>query len=119
MRRSSASSSGVTRAGSRVLHAVHDAVPDRGERCDESALAFEPIDQRLHRRGVIGGDVAAARLPIAPRTDERQRGPGQADALDLAVQPPLERAADLVQREPDARRAAVDRQDAGPGAVMI
>jgi hypothetical protein len=38
-------------------------------------------------------------------------GSKQADALDLTVQPFLGLGAFLIQRELDARRAAIDRQD--------
>ena len=84
---------------------------DRPDRF-ETILIFEPINQEIRRRFVIGCGEAAAALLIRGRVIERQTRPAQADAVNLSIKPSLQRFANLVQCEPDTRRAAVDRQDA-------
>src|SRR5208282_3209530 len=87
-------------------HAVSNR-PDRSE----MILHFEPINQEIRRRFVIGGGEVAALLLFHGRVMKRQIGPAQADAVNLSIKPSLQRFARLVQRELDARRAAIDRQD--------
>jgi len=72
---------------------------------------FEPINQGIRCRLVIGGGDAAAVLLIPGRVIERQIRTAQADAVNLSQKPSLQRFASLVQRELDARRATIDRQD--------
>ena len=97
--------------GRGVLHAVNHPVshgPDRSK----AILLFEPINQEIRCRLVIGGGEAAAVLLIPSRVVEGQIRPAQADAVNLSMKPSLQRFACLIQRELDARRAAIDRQDA-------
>ena len=56
---------------------------------------------------------------IPGRVCERQNGTAQADAIDLSMKPSLQRFAGLVQRELDARRTAVDRQDGWHGFPFV
>jgi hypothetical protein len=60
---------------------------------------------------MIGGGELAALRPFLRRFSERQIRPAQADAINLSMQPSLQRFFDMVERELDARRAAVDGQD--------
>jgi hypothetical protein len=77
----------------------------------ETILLFQPINQGIRRRFVIGGGEAETPLPFPDRVIERQIRPAQADAVNLSIKPALQRFACLVQRKLDARRAAIDGQD--------
>jgi len=66
-----------------VPHAVHDTVPD-GRHRREERIGFQPVQHGGH---------------------------GRAAAIDLAVDPAPERVAGFIHREPDARRAAIQRQE--------
>jgi hypothetical protein len=69
-----------------VLHAVDHAVSHRPDRF-ETILLFEPINQEIRRRFVIGGgELAAVRL-FPGRVMERQIRPAQADAVNLSISP--------------------------------
>ena len=61
---------------------------------------------------MIGDRKFTALLLLRRRVIERQIRPAQADAFNLSKKPSVQRFASLVQRELDARRAAVDRKDA-------
>jgi hypothetical protein len=75
-------------------------------------LLFKPINQGIRRRFVIGNGETATCLWLSIQVVKRQIRPAQADAVNLSIKPSLQRFADLVERELDARRAAVDGQDA-------
>lgn len=89
--------------------AVYYAVADRPDR-SETDLLVEPIDQEGRRRPVIEVADAAAVLPMVDRIVKRQSGAAEADAVDFAMQLSLRRVAHPIQRELDARRAAIHRQ---------
>jgi hypothetical protein len=93
------------------LHAVDHAVSHRPDR-SETILFFEPINQRIRCRLVIGGGDAATVLLILGRVVERQIRPAQANAVNPSIKPSFGRFACLVQRELDARRSAIDCQNA-------
>ena len=95
-----------------MRHAMHHSVSHGLDR-SEGLLRFEPINQETRGRFVIGGGEAATGLRLSIRVVKRQIRPAQADAVNLPIKPLLQRFAHLVQRELDARRAAVDRQDTG------
>ena len=92
-----------------VFHAMHHPVPHSPNRI-EIVLLFEPIDQEIRRRFVIGGGEVAALPMIAGRVLETQICPGQADAVNRAIKPSLQWFSDLVKRELDARRTPIDCQ---------
>jgi hypothetical protein len=75
-------------------------------------LNFEPINQEIRRRFVIGRVEVAAFLLFPGRVIKCQIRPAQADAVNLSMKPALQRFANLVQRKLDAGRTAVDGQDA-------
>jgi len=96
----------------RMPHAVHHAVahgPDRRE----DRLLLQPAQQEIHRRAVVGGGHADGRPRLSRRLAGGQIRAAQTDAIDLPGQPPPRPCARLKHREPDARRSAVDGQDAG------
>ena len=93
-----------------VFHPMNHPVSHRPDRF-KTFLLFQPINQEIRRRFVIGGGEAEAPLPFPGRIMERQIRPAQADAVNLSIKPSLQRFACLIQRELDARRAAVDGQD--------
>jgi hypothetical protein len=95
--------------GRGVLHAVDDTVPHSPDRLE--SILFEPINQKIRCRFVIGGGETAAVRLMPGRVSERQTRPAQADAINLSIEPSLQWFADLVQGKPDARRTAIDRQD--------
>jgi hypothetical protein len=61
---------------------------------------------------VIRSGYRESVLAVGGRVVKAQIRAPHADAIDSSIKPPLERFADLVQRKLDARRAAVDREDA-------
>ena len=63
-------------------------------------------------RAVIGRGRAARAPRRSSRIADDETRAAQSDATDLPSQTPRRRFSDLVYREPDARRAAVNRQDA-------
>jgi hypothetical protein len=92
------------------MHAVDHSVSHSPDRF-ENILLFEPIHKKSRCRFVIGSGEPAAVLSIRGRLVERQIRPAQADTINLSIKPSLQRFAGLIQRELDARRAAIDRQD--------
>jgi H2-forming N5,N10-methylenetetrahydromethanopterin dehydrogenase-like enzyme len=60
---------------------------------------------------VIGGGKFATDRWFSIRIVKRQICPAQADAINRSIKPSLQWFANLVERELDARRAAVDGQD--------
>ena len=93
-----------------VLHPMDDAMA-HGLDCGQCVLLFEPVNQNISRRPVIGGCDIQSALLRRGRAAEGQIGAAQADAIDLPIEPALQRFGDLVQHEPDARRAAIDGED--------
>jgi len=90
---------------------MHDAMSHRSQ-CIMPAPFLDPIHQNAHRRSVIRSrheprDVVRLLQAFHPQGGLRQSNP-----LDPPLQNLSERGADLKQRELDARRAAIDRQDA-------
>ena len=61
---------------------------------------------------MIGGFNVKTAILIPRRIFESEIRPAQADAIDFSMKRPLQRFANLIQGESDARRAAVNRQDA-------
>jgi hypothetical protein len=92
-------------------HAVHDAA-SRGPDRREYRLRFEPVQKKPCGFAVIGGGKSARTL-FSSRIGDGQSCAAQADAIDLPIEPPQRRFGCFVHREPDARRAAIDREDAG------
>lgn len=72
--------------------------PDRFE----SIQFREPIDQETRCRFMVGGDDTAAVLSIPGGFVAPQISSAQADAINRSRQIPLQRFANLVQRELDA-----------------
>ena len=72
-------------------------------------LLFEPVDQKIRRRTMIGSFDAKAALLTPERIVESQIRPGCANAVNFSNQLSHRWFANLIQRELDARRAAVDR----------
>ena len=90
--------------GRGVFHAVDHPVSHRPDRF-ETILFFEPIDQEIRCRFVIGGGEFAALLLFPGRVIERQIRPAQADAVNLSIKPSLQRfvgwySANLMLDEP-------------------
>jgi hypothetical protein len=86
-------------------------------RCPIAVTEAKPIfssSQSIRKAAgpVIGGLDAATFRQTLNRVVESQNRAGQANAVNLSRKPSLQRIASLIQREPDARRASVDRQDA-------
>ena len=72
----------------------------------------ESLDQEVHGRRLIRGlDLAVLLLTTGLGHD--QPGTRHPDPLDATGQEPLEPVGQREQRELEARRAAVDRQDVG------
>ena len=90
--------------------AMDYSMPDAGH-LGEPDMTIQPANQKRRRRPVIGctndtrGGLAAAVM-------DRQRWLGQADAFDLAGKQPRGGRVGAVEGELDARRPAVNRQDA-------
>ena len=72
----------------------------------------QSIQQGHRRRAVVGGGKAAGELWCPSRIVDGQIRAAQPDAIDLPIELPPQRVACFIHREPDARRAAIDRQDA-------
>src|SRR5437763_285767 len=96
----------------RMLHSLHYTVSCSADR-REDRLRLKPVQQKTHRRAVVGGSEAAGRLRFSSRILDDQSRAAQTDAIDLSVETPPRRFSCLIDREPDTRRAAVDREDAG------
>jgi hypothetical protein len=85
-------------------HARQVMVKGRVEACD-----LRQVQLHIHRHRVIWhGQLPGKFL----RTFDCKRRARQADPLDTPVQHAAQRPARFKQREFDARRAAIDRQDA-------
>ena len=91
--------------------AMHHAMPHRGQGFTPAAF-LDPIHQSAHRRRVIRRRHRARKVVRQVRALHPQGGLRQPIRSIGALQDPSERGAGLEQRELDARRAAVDGQDA-------
>jgi hypothetical protein len=94
--------------------AMHHAVPHRGQ-CVTPAVFFDPLHQGADCRRMIRRRHRPRKIVRRVRALHPQGGLRQPDPLKFATQNLSERHTDLEQRELDARRAAIDRQDAGAG----
>ena len=84
------------------------------ERGREGADPFlRLVAEQRDGRVVVGGSTTAGNLRCSGPIGDDQIRPAQPDAIDLPIEPLPRRLARLIHRETDARRAAVDRQDAG------
>jgi hypothetical protein len=83
--------------------------PDRRE----DRLRFQPIEQEFCRSRQTSR-IPPAREPhfFGPISDAKIRA-GQTDPVDFPGQSPAKHSAHFVNRETDARRTPVDRQNAG------
>ena len=97
--------------GLEVLHAVDDAMSHSPDRC-EDRLRFEPVEQEIRGRAVVGGGQRARRRRGSAGVVDPERRIAYTDAIDLAVESAPERVACLVHREPNARRPAVEHHHA-------
>ena len=91
--------------------AMHHAMPHRGQRIAPDAF-LDPIHQHAHRRRVIRRRHRPRKVVRRVHAFHPQGGLRQSNPLDRALQNPPQRVTGLEQRELDARRAAIDRQDA-------
>lgn len=93
-----------------MRHPMHDPVSHGFDRT-EHRLRFEPIeeesDRRIRLRGVDRGTI----LRLFGGIFEGQFRAAQTDAVHFPLQEPSQRFASLIYGEPDARGAAVDRED--------
>ena len=84
----------------RMLQTVDDAVSHRLDR-REDRLRLEPLEQKIDPRAVVGG-IEAAALRCSSRIADDQIRAAQPDAIDLPVEPPLQRGACFIHREANA-----------------
>ena len=94
--------------------AMHHAMPHRGQ-CVTPAVFLDPLHQSADCRRVIRRRHRPRKIVRRVRALHPQGGLRPPDPLKFAPQNPSERLTGLEQRELDARRAAIDRQDAGAG----
>ena len=92
---------------------VDDAVPDGRDRA-EPRLSSDPLDHQPGGRGLVRGLDRAILTPTAAGIADDQPGLPEPDPLDAAGEDPLDRVGRREDRELQAGRAAVDRQDVGP-----
>ena len=90
---------------------MNDTMPDG---CDfrEPDRVFEPIDQQADGRLLVRGIDRAIFLATAAGIGDDPPGILQPDPIDVAGQDPRGRIGPLKERELEARRSTVDRQDA-------
>ncbi len=90
----------------RACHPMDHAV-SHGPHHRELLPRFEPVDQETRRGPVVRRVPATVALRCVPR----QRRPVQSDPVHLSGYRGLRQCVGLVDRELDARRAAVDREN--------
>ena len=91
--------------------AMHDAMPHR-RKCIMPAAFLDTIDQRAHRGVEIRRRHGPRKVVARVQAFHPQRSPRLPDPVNPAPQNPSERFTGLKQRELDARRASINRQDA-------
>ena len=91
--------------------AMHHAMSHRGQ-CITPDAFLDPIHQSAHRHRVIRRRHRPRKVVRLVQAFHPQGGLRQSNPLNPALQNPSERVTGLEQRELDARRAAIDRQDA-------
>ncbi len=91
---------------------VHNAMPHR-RKCIMPAAFLDTIDQRAHRRGEIRRRHWPRNVVARVQAFHSQRGPRFSYPVNPAPQNSAERSTGLEQGELDARRASINRQDAG------
>ena len=96
---------------------LNDTMPDSGD-LGEPDCAFEPIDQQVDGRPLVRGLDPAILLATAAGLGHDPPGILQSDPIDPAGEQPRGRIAPLKEGELEARRSAVDRQDAGTSRTL-
>ena len=91
---------------------VNDTMPDGGD-LREPDRALEPIDQQADGRLLVRGIDPAILLATAVGLGHDPPGILLPDPIDPTGQEPRGRIGPLEERKLEARRSAVDRQDAG------
>jgi hypothetical protein len=91
--------------------AMDHAMPHRGQ-CIATAAFLDPIHQSAHRRCVILRHHQPRKVGRLLQAFHLQGGLRQSNPLNPALQNPSEQVPGFEQRELDARRAAVDGQNA-------
>ncbi len=91
---------------------INDTMPDGGD-LREPDCAFEPIDQQVDGGLLVRGIDRATLLATAIGLGHDPPGILHPDPIDPTGQEPRWRIGPLEERELEARRSAVDRQDAG------
>jgi hypothetical protein len=91
--------------------AMHHAMP-HGRQASTPAAFLDPIHQNTHRHRVIRRRHSARDVVCLVPAFHAQSGARQSNPLNPALQNASQRVTRLEQRELDARRAAIDRQDA-------
>ena len=97
---------------------MNDTMPDGGD-LRETDCAFEPIDQQADGRLLVRGIDPAILLATAAGRGQDPPGILQPDPIDPAGQEPRGWIVPLKERELEARRSTVDRQDAEIGAYFL
>ena len=90
---------------------MNDAMPDSGDLGEPDGV-FEPIDHQADGRLLVRGIDRA--ILVAPAAGPVHDPPGilEPDPIDPAGQEARGRIGPLIDRELEARRSTVDRQDA-------
>src|SRR5258708_2092255 len=92
--------------------AVNDTVPDGGD-LREPDCAWEPIDQQADGRLLVRGIAPAVLLANTVGPGHDPPGILLTDPIDPTGEEPRTQIGALKERELEARRSTVDRQDAG------
>ena len=93
--------------------AMHHAMPDRGQ--SHPAMFLDPLHQSADCHRMIRRRHRPRKIVRRVRAFHPQGGLRQTNPFKFASQISAERRDDLEQRKLDARRAAIDRQDAAAG----
>lgn len=94
-----------------VFHTVDYPVPHHKSR-SKTILLLEPIGQDIRYRLMIGDGETQTGMRLPIRVVKRQIRPVQTYTVNLSIKPALQRFFNLIKRKLDARRAAVDYQEA-------
>lgn len=98
--------------GPGVLHPVHEAVTDRGDRFEKLILT-QPVQQKLHGGAMAARGGAPWRLHVTRRGVHGKIRAGKSDAVDLSTKEAPGIPTDRVYRKPDARGPVIEREHAG------